>query len=222
MDIQERLKRCSKLRFAVLYPFGVFMMIVATPDDNSLRIGAPFIGIGLLIRVWANGYAVKLEKLTTSGPYALLRHPLYLGTMLIAIGFVIMLKIYVSGALFIVLMASIYYRTIKKEELMLEERFKEAYSDYKKRVPALFPRILPYRQGEKWRFSLRRLNKSKEYKLFLWMIILAIAFHLKHELMIERESMDAKIWTLMIIAFILGMIDLFSELLKEKNKLRNP
>ncbi len=222
MNIQERLKRCFKFRFAVLYPFGVFIVLFTTPDDNSLRIGAPFIVIGLLIRVWANGYAIKLEKLTTSGPYAFLRHPLYLGTMLIAIGFMIMLKIYVLGALFIILMASIYYKTIKSEELMLEERFKEVYDDYKRRVPAIFPTVFPYKEGEKWSFSFRRLHKSKEYKLFLWMIVLTIAFHLKDEFMIEHELMDANILRLIIIAFVLGMLDAFGEFIKwRKAKLKS-
>ncbi len=214
MNIQERLQRWFKFRFAVLYPFGVFIVLYATPDDNSLRIGAPFVGIGLLIRIWANGYAIKLGKLTTSGPYAFMRHPLYLGTMLIIIGFIIMLKIYFSGTLFIILMAAIYYKTIKKEELMLEDKFKENYVNYKKKVPAIFPTIFPYREGEKWSFSFRRLFKSQEYKLFLWMIVLTIAFHLKDEFIREHESMDVKIWGLIIVAFILGIVDLAGEFIR--------
>ena len=134
----------------------------------------------------------------------------------IVIGFMIMLKIYVLGGLFFILMAVIYYRTIKKEELMLEERFKQAYNNYKRKVPAIFPTVFPYTQGEKWPFSFKRLLRSKEHKLFLWMIVVSIAFHLKHEFMIERESMDANILRLMIIAVVLGMIDLFGELIKWK------
>lgn len=220
MDIQNRLKRWFKFRFVILYPFGVSVVLFAIPDDNSIRTGIGFIITGLLIRIWANGYAIKLEKLTTSGPYAFLRHPLYLGTILLVIGFIIILKIYyIIGILFIILMAHIYYRTIKNEELMLEEKFKDVYINYKKKVPAIFPTIFPYREGEKWSFSFKRLIKSQEYKLFFWMIILTIVFHLKDEFIVEHEAMDAKIWGLIITAFILGILDLTGEFTKWRRRL---
>ena len=214
MNNQRKLKHWFKLRFVILYAFGLFLAFFTTPDDTSLRLGAPFIVIGLLIRIWANGYAVKLEKLTTCGPYSFVRHPLYLGTMFIITGVIIMLKIYVLGTVFIILIASIYYKTIKNEELMLEDKFKESFLNYKKKVPIAFPTFSPYREGEKWPFSFRRLLKSQEYKLFLWVIIITIAFHLKEEFLIERESMDVNIWRLIIISFILAALDLAGEVRK--------
>lgn len=218
MNIQDRLKRCFKLRFAILYPFGVFVILFASSDDKSIMKGVWFIAAGLLIRIWANGYAIKLDKLTTSGPYAFVRHPLYLGTILLAAGFIIMLKIYYIGALLFLIMAVIYYRTIKKEEGMLEEKFKQAYFNYKKKVPLILPAVLPYREGEKWPFSFKRLIKSQEYKLVIWMIVLMIIFHLKGELLIEHETPDAKILGLLVIAFILGILDLIGEFVKKVNK----
>ncbi|MCA9399552.1 MAG: isoprenylcysteine carboxylmethyltransferase family protein, partial [Candidatus Omnitrophica bacterium] len=49
--------------------------------------------IGLLVRTWANGYAIKTEKLTTSGPYAHIRNPLYVGSFLIMTGLLIVLQV---------------------------------------------------------------------------------------------------------------------------------
>ena len=218
MNIRERLKRWFKLRFAIMYPLGIFAVLFSNSDDRSILMSIWFIVAGLLIRLWANGYAIKMDKLTTSGPYAFVRHPLYLGTMFLAIGFIIMLKIYYIGILFIILMAVVYYRTIKKEEVMLEAKFKDAFLRYKKKVPAVFPAIFPYREGEKWSFSFKRLIKSQEYKPFLWVMILVIVFHLKEEIMIEREAMDAKICIEFIIVFILGMFDILGELARYHNK----
>lgn len=218
MDTNHRFKRWSKLRFAIIYPFGLFVAIFSNCDDASIRASLGFIITGILIRLWANGYAIKMDKLTTSGPYRFVRHPLYVGTMLIAAGFVIMLKTYIAGTLFIFFMVASYYRTVKKEELMLEEKFKGDYLNYKKKIPAILPTLSPYTQGEKWRFSFKRLLKSKEYKTTIWMIIVVIAFHLKSEFLVEHEKIDAKILTLIIVAFMLGISDLISEIVKIRIK----
>ncbi|MBN1405437.1 MAG: isoprenylcysteine carboxylmethyltransferase family protein [Candidatus Omnitrophica bacterium] len=214
--MQDRFKRLFKLRFAILYPFAVFAVLFSRPNDKSIMAGIWFILAGLLLRVWANGYAIKLEKLTTSGPYAIVRHPLYLGTVLLTAGFVIMLNLYYFGFLFLIIMAAVYYNTVKKEEKMLEQKFKNEYIDYVKHVPAIIPTIFPYRKGEKWPFSFKRLIKSQEYKLFIWMLVLVIVFHLKEEFFIERETVDAKILWLIIIAFMLGFVDLAGEIIKNK------
>src|SRR5580698_9130912 len=92
MDITHRLQRSFKPRFAVIYPSAFFVLFFCSITDASLRSGIGYILAGLLIRLWSNGYAIKNDKLTTSGPYAFVRNPLYLGTFLIAIGFVIALR----------------------------------------------------------------------------------------------------------------------------------
>ncbi|HDZ76606.1 MAG TPA: isoprenylcysteine carboxylmethyltransferase family protein [Candidatus Omnitrophica bacterium] len=218
MDIKERFIRWFKLRFAILYPFGVLAVLFGNSDDDSIMAGIWFIIVGLLIRLWANGYAVKMEKLTVSGPYAFVRHPLYLGTMFLMVGFIIMLRFYYIGIFFISVMSIVYYKTIKKEEMWLEDIFKQKYRNYKRNVPAILPRIMPYRGSEKWPFSFKRLMRSKEYKVLFWMVIVIIAFHLKGEFVIEHETMDAKMWTLVIVAFILGILDLWGEFLRQRNK----
>jgi len=218
LNLRERFKRWSKLRFAIIYPLGVFIVLFSNSDDRSIMMSMWFIVAGLILRLWANGYAIKMDKLTTSGPYSFVRHPLYLGTMLIIIGFVIMLKIYYIGALFVILTTLVYYNTVKKEEAMLEKKFKEAYLRYKASVSGVLPTLSAYAGGEKWPFSFKRLIRSQEYKPFIWVIILIIAFHLKDEIMIEREVMDAKMWALLISAFILGALDLLGELIKRRKR----
>jgi len=221
MAVSKRLQRSFKLRFAVLYPFGVLLMLFAMPSDETIRRGIGFIITGLLIRIWANGYAIKMDKLTTSGPYAFVRHPLYLGTMFIALGFVMLLNSFYIGVPLLIGLVLIYANTVKKEEGMLKDKFGNAYLDYAKNVPAMIPTFRRYRKGEKWPFSFKRLMKSKEYKLVIWVVILVIAFHLKEEFIKEKEKIDAKIILLIVLAFLLGASDLVSEALKKRFEKNN-
>src|ERR1700704_686256 len=135
MNISQRLKRSFKPRFAVIYPFGIYVLLFCSLDEFSLRRGIGYIIAGMLIRLWSNGYAIKNDKLTTSGPYAFVRNPLYLGTFLIAIGFVISLKSqpawleWIGGSIFLLALSFMYYKTINAEQGMLLTKFKNAYSD---------------------------------------------------------------------------------------------
>lgn len=218
MNIKDMLKQWFKLRFAILYPFFAFAIFFGSPDDKSLMAGIWFILSGLAIRLWANGYAVKLERLTTCGPYAFVRHPLYLGTMIVVIGFIVVLKSYYIGMACFLVMAAVYYQTIKKEEKMLAEKFKNLYADYKRKVPAIIPAVFPYRGSEKWAFSRERLIRSREYKTVLWVLILVVVFYVKGRLTTEHKAIDAKAAALIIIAFISGSVDLISEFIESKNK----
>src|SRR5580658_7817711 len=122
MNMTHRLQRSFKPRFAVIYPFGLFVMFFCSLNDATLKLGVGFIVAGLLLRLWSNGFAIKNDKLTTSGPYAFVRNPLYLGTFLIAIGFVLVLQSdpwwleKAAGGIFLAALCWMYYRTINAEQ----------------------------------------------------------------------------------------------------------
>jgi protein-S-isoprenylcysteine O-methyltransferase Ste14 len=222
MYITERLKRSFKPRFAVIYPFGFFVLFFCTLNENSLRAGIGYIIAGMLIRLWSNGYAIKNDKLTTSGPYAFVRNPLYLGTFLIALGFVIVLKCelvwleWIVNGLFILGLGLMYYRTIKDEQGMLLAKFGDAYRDYCKKVPAMIPCLIPYSKGEKWPFNLQRLINSKEHKPVVWIIILIIAFHIKTRVLIEHKPFTQKTIELVLLSLVLIAIDVAYEFNKKR------
>ncbi len=216
MDLKHRLQRSFKPRFAVIYPFAILMAIFCTLDNHSLRAGIGYIIAGMLIRLWSNGYAIKNDKLTTSGPYAFVRNPLYLGTFLIALGFVIVLKTSFMGAALMIALGIMYYRTVKDEQGMLTAKFGDAYRDYCQKVPAMIPCLIPYTQGEKWPFSLQRLIISKEHKVVFWLTVILIAFHLKTRLFVEAKAMTVKSWLLVLLAVALIGADIYFELNKKK------
>ena len=218
MHIKNRLKRWFKLRFFITYPFGLFVLLFCSPTKESFIPGICFVILGLIVRLWANGYAIKTHKLTTSGPYSIVRNPLYLGTMLIAIGFMVMLNTSYAGLSFIIIMAAVYYRTIRYEERALTEKYGKIYLGYKDKVPMIVPSFFRYKKQEKWPFSVRRIIENKEYKLFIWVINIAIIFRFKGYFLIDHESMDAKKWSLIALFIVLAAIDIGGEVIKWRKK----
>ena len=222
MTIAHRIQRSFKPRFAIIYPFGFLVVFFCFLNEDSIKAGIGWIIAGLLIRLWSNGYAIKNDKLTTSGPYAFGRNPLYLGTFLIAIGFVIALKsnpqIYewIGGIVFLLLLSFMYYKTIHAEQGMLLTKFKNAYSDYCKQVPAMIPCLIPYNKGEKWPFNLQRLIDSKEHKTVIWIYILLVVFHIKTRIFIDHKDLTDKSLSLITIALFLIILDAAYEYNKKK------
>jgi protein-S-isoprenylcysteine O-methyltransferase Ste14 len=78
-----------KVRLRIGFLFAVAYLVFARPTAGGLLLGLPVALAGLLIRGWAAGHIVKDARLTTSGPYAHTRNPLYFGSFLLAAGFAI-------------------------------------------------------------------------------------------------------------------------------------
>jgi protein-S-isoprenylcysteine O-methyltransferase Ste14 len=96
-------------------------------------------GILLIVFGWRKIYRAK-GKLVTTGIYAHVRHPQYLGFLLLTLGMNI-LWVTISTLLLWPILAILYYRLAKKEDKELEERFGEEYRKYERAVPMLIPRI---------------------------------------------------------------------------------
>ena len=96
-------------------------------------------GILLIIFGWRKIYRAK-GQLVTTGIYGHVRHPQYLGFLLLTLGMNV-LWIAISTLLLWPILAILYYRLAKEEDKELEERFGEEYRKYKRMVPMLMPRI---------------------------------------------------------------------------------
>ena len=94
-------------------------------------------GVSLLALGWQRIYRGK-EGLVTDGIYAFLRHPQYLGLILIVIGFLIQWPTLPTFLMGPVLVAR-YVRLAKEEEKEMEFVFGEAYRDYRQRVAGFWP-----------------------------------------------------------------------------------
>jgi protein-S-isoprenylcysteine O-methyltransferase Ste14 len=99
------------------------------------------IGIGMLLVIfgWKEIFNAK-GKLVTTGIYRYVRHPQYVGFLLITLGLNVWWLTFITLALWPVVII-VYYRLAKKEEKEAEKEFGEEYLEYKRRVPGWIPRI---------------------------------------------------------------------------------
>ena len=123
---------------------GGFVLVAAflwlsDPTPSSLLYGLPVSLLGLWLRGWAAGHLAKNERLTTSGPYAWVRNPLYLGTLTTAAGVAIASRRWSLALLFAGVFVLIYLPVVELEEQYLRVLF-PAFGEYAAAVPMLLPR----------------------------------------------------------------------------------
>jgi len=152
--IARRIRVPSGFAFAALYLF------LARPSAGSLVLGAVVIIPGLIIRALASGHVTKNEQLTTSGPYSHTRNPLYLGSLILALGFALVSRSWWIGAAIIFIFIAIYLPVISAEEAFLRQRFPD-FDEYALEVPRLWPRLGSF--GNTGKFSWDLYWKHREY-----------------------------------------------------------
>ncbi len=135
-------KIARRIRVPLGFLFALLYFWLARPTTRSIFFGLIGIVPGLLTRALASGHVRKNEALATSGPYAYTRNPLYLGSLLIGIGFAVAARSWWVGAVLVVMFFAIYLPVIRGEESFLREKFPE-FDGYARRVPRMFPRTLP-------------------------------------------------------------------------------
>ena len=149
MDIRNFL---FKYRSYTPIPIGIMIVYFARQESALLLIGVPFLLLGESIRVWAVSYAggetrtrrVGAPALCSSGPFAFVRNPLYLGNVFMYLGIV-----FIAGSANIWLMVATtlafflvqYSLIVSLEEETLGAIFGQEYEEYRSNVPAIFPRL---------------------------------------------------------------------------------
>ena len=156
--------RVAKLRVPGGFLLVAGFVWLAAPTWNSLSAGLPFSLLGLALRAWAAGHLEKNMALAESGPYAYVRNPLYIGTLMTAAGLVIASRRWELGVLFTAVFLSIYLPVVELEEQHLRTLFPN-YTAYAKRVPSLLPRLSKARGMKSFRWSV--YMKNQEYQAFI-------------------------------------------------------
>jgi len=127
-----------RIRVPLGFVFAVIYFWLAQPSVKSILIGAGLVIPGLIIRALASGHLQKNEQLATGGPYAYTRNPLYLGSLILSVGFALAARSWWIVAGIVLLFIAIYLPVIRAEEAFLQERFPE-FEVYARVVPSLFP-----------------------------------------------------------------------------------
>ena len=161
-------KIARRIRVPLGFVFAVLYFWLAKPTWRFIALGAILIIPGLLIRALASGHVRKNEALATSGPYAYTRNPLYLGSLLMGIGFAVAARSVWVGVALVVMFFAIYLPVIRDEEAFLRQKFPE-FEDYARRVPRMFPRITPSSSAEEASggFSMALYLKHREWNALL-------------------------------------------------------
>ena len=146
------------------------LLLLSRPTWKTIIGGLPLVIIGETVRIWAAGHLERNRNLTTSGPYAYLRDPLYLGRLLLLVGFSIMagghgwiLMVVGLGVFFFHYMPRKYHKEISR----LEKIFGEEYKKYASSTRSLIPRLSPYPGAEekRWNFTLFWSENREQYLL---------------------------------------------------------
>jgi protein-S-isoprenylcysteine O-methyltransferase Ste14 len=162
-----------RIRVPLGFVFAVLYFWLARPTVKSIVIGTALVIPGLLIRALASGQLQKNEQLATGGPYAYTRNPLYLGSLILAIGFALASRSWWIVAGILLLFFAIYLPVIRSEEAFLRERFPQ-FDDYTRQVPRLFPRVRPSAKNG-GAFSWDLYWKHREYNATLGAAAMLIA-----------------------------------------------
>lgn len=149
------------------YPVAVLFLVLASPTPRMILIGALVSAVGLAIRGYAAGYLRKDRELATAGPYARTRNPLYLGSAILAAGFMIAGNSIWAAILVALYFSVFYYAVMRNEEEDLSKRFGASFDEYAKRVPLFFPAVVARLSGGGTEFSWGQYSRNREYKALI-------------------------------------------------------
>ena len=171
-------------------PFLIVILAFAQPTWKSVMAGVILMLLGEAIRLWGVGYAgfitrtrnVGADVLVTSGPFSLIRNPLYAGNFFISLGACAAFNAFMPWILVIFagLYALQYHFIVRLEEATLESKFGEVYRRYCSRVPRLFPTFRKYDEPSAVSFNgvVAFANERKTFVSISVVTVASIAYTL--------------------------------------------
>lgn len=132
---------------------------------------------GLALRAWAVGTAPpgtserstvnpRASELRMSGPYSIVRHPLYLANGLMALGLALFPAVWYLPVILVLTTMLYYERIAAREEAFLHERFGRAFEEWAARVPAVVPSFAHYARATA-PFSWRKVGRHEFHGLMV-------------------------------------------------------
>ncbi len=120
----------ARRRVIAGFAVAVVAFACARPSWRSIAAGVPIALLGEGLRIWAVGHLVKAREVTMSGPYRLTRHPLYAGSAVIGVGFVVAAASLLVAGVVLGYLAVMTAAAIRLEEATLRADFGDTYARY--------------------------------------------------------------------------------------------
>lgn len=188
----------EKITSAIFYVRGViwYFILMGCILWKYLEGGitsTPFFVTGSVIvflmeafRIYSGGYLhgnhpvarVQAEFLCCAGPFGYLRNPLYVANMLRGIGICVAINEWYAYVFFIAINSLVFTIIIPHEERFLEEKFGDAYRQYKNGTRRFIPRLKAYTTQEKVIPSFWSSLRSELPTLILLLILLAVIYRI--------------------------------------------
>jgi protein-S-isoprenylcysteine O-methyltransferase Ste14 len=144
-----------KRRTSIPLPIAFALLAINpawSPFSLSTRAalaGVPIVILGELLRLWGVHHigvisrtrSERLGPLIDTGPFSLVRNPLYLGNILLWLGFALSARLVWVAPFIGLLLALEYHAIVRWEEQLLESRLGSPYRHYTTRVPRWIPRL---------------------------------------------------------------------------------
>ena len=167
----------ARWRVRIGYLLAIVVLLFSRPEPRSILLGACVGLLGLAVRAYAAGYLHKQAVLTTTGPYAHTRNPLYFGSSMLALGAAIAMNSWLSAALLLIYFALVYTLVMRREEIELRGHHGAEFDAYAKSVPLFFPRLSASKQlaATAGAFSWAQYRKNHEYQAALGLLFLLLA-----------------------------------------------
>jgi protein-S-isoprenylcysteine O-methyltransferase Ste14 len=156
------------------------LLIASRPTLRWLIPGGSLAVVGLGIRAWASGYLRKNLELTTAGPYAHTRNPLYLGTFFLGTGVALSTGALWFVAVFVAFYLLIYAPVMSAEAKTMSDLFPGEYEAYRREVPLFLPRVTPYRGRLRRQFEPSAYLRHREYRAAIGLVIIYGLIAAKH------------------------------------------
>jgi len=166
-DDKSALAIASRWRIEASFLAAPFALWLAHPTPESVLRWLPLALVGLGIRCWARGHLERRAHLSQTGPYALVRHPLYVGSFLLGLAFCLMTNVPWLAVAFVGGFLAAYVPKALREETFLHRRYGDEYARYAARVGAVVPSVRRRSDGAASpateRFTWHRVLRHREY-----------------------------------------------------------
>lgn len=166
-------RRLARLRVSLGFASAIIVVWLAQPTRTSLIAGGVVAAVGEALRIWAAGHLNKSREVTSSGPYRLFAHPLYVGSSVMGVGLAIASASLAVAVIIAAYLGATITAAIRSEEAFLRGKFGDQYDRYRSGRAA--------RDGgaSTRRFTLAQAMANREYRALTGLAIAILLLALK-------------------------------------------